>query len=163
MKMTILGMFFASLLGGGAAAAQTCAAPGAWHPTEPIGPGIHTDLCGGVDSVALFCDFLDSSNKNDAIFQINLGAGYAASKIVVAGSAQGFNPVIYLYSASCATGSGCVQSGDAGTPLPLTGTAPGAYFLAVSAASSDSSGACGPIALGTDGTFPVSLQSFSVE
>lgn len=164
MKMISLSVLLAGLLGSGVAFAQTCGTPGTWTPgpdgsppTDPV------NLCNGSDSVALFCDFLDSAGKNDAIYQINLVAGYTAQTITVSGAAQGFNPVTYLYSAGCATGGGCVQSGDAGTALPLAGTAAGTYFLAVSAASSDAAGACGTVSLSTNGTFPVSLQSFSVE
>jgi len=122
-----------------------------------------TDLCSGSDSVALYCDFLDSAGKNDAVWQLNFAAGFAASKITVSGGAAGFNPVIYLYTSTCVSGSGCVASGDTANPLPLAGVSAGSYFLAVTAASSDASGACGAVALGTDGYLPVNLQTFSID
>jgi len=124
-----------------------------------------TDLCAGSDSVALYCSFLDSAGKNDGIYQINLAAGFTATSISVSGAAAGFNPVVYLYSAACATGDSCAASGDSGTPLSLTTPAvpPGAYFLSVTAAAADASGACGTTTMTTNGTFPVSLQNFSVE
>jgi hypothetical protein len=163
MKMTCLALLVAGVLGSGAAFAQTCGAPGSWNPDAAGNPPVDTDLCAGSDSVALYCQFLDSAGKNDGIYQINLVAGYSATTIGVSGAAAGFNPVIYLYTAACATGDGCVQSGDSGTPIPLAGTAPGAYFLAVTAAASDATGACGVTQMTTNGTFPVSLQNFSVE
>jgi hypothetical protein len=163
MKMTCLALLVAGVLGSGAAFAQTCGAPGSWNPDTTGAPPVVTDLCAGSDSVALYCQFLDSAGKNDGIYQINLAAGFTATSISVSGAGAGFNPVTILYTAACATGDGCSQSGDANNPLPLAGTAPGAYFLAVSAAPSDAAGACGTTTMTTNGTFPVSLQNFSVE
>jgi len=163
MKMTCLALLVAGVLGSGAAFAQTCGAPGSWNPDATGAPPVVTDLCAGSDSVALYCSFLASAGKNDGIYQINLVAGYTATTISVSGAAAGFNPVVYLYTAACATGDGCVQSGDSGTPIPLAGSAAGAYFLAVTAAASDATGACGTTTMTTNGTFPVSLQNFSVE
>jgi len=162
MKKLCLGLLIAGAFTSGAAMAQTCTTPGTWTPDAAGTPSVSSDLCAGSDSVALYCDFLDSAGKNDAVWQVTFAAGFTATQITVTGGAAGFNPVIYMYTAACATGSGCVQSGDSGTPIPLAGTAAGSYFLAASAASSDASGACGTVTLGTNGTFPVSLQSFTV-
>lgn len=163
MKKLCLGLLIAGVVTSGAAMAQTCAAPGTWTPDPTGSPSVSSDLCAGSDSVALYCDFLDSASKNDAIWQVTFAAGFTATQISVSGAAAGFNPVIYMYTAACATGSGCVQSGDAGSPIPLAGTAAGSYFLAASAASADAANACGAVTLATNGTFPVSLQTFSVE
>jgi hypothetical protein len=163
MKMTCLALLVAGVLGSGAAFAQTCAAPGSWTPDASGSPSVQTDLCAGSDSVALFCQFLDSSGKNDGIYQITLSGAYTATQITVSGAAAGFNPITVLYSDACATANSCVQTGDSTTPLALAGTAAGTYFLAVSAAPSDGAGACGQPTMATNGTFPVSLQNFSVE
>lgn len=164
MKMTSLALLLAGVLGSGAAFAQTCTTPGTWTPAADGSPSVSPgDLCTGTDSVALFCALLDSAGKNDGIYQITIAAGFTATNITVTGAAAGFNPVAYLYTAGCATGDGCVASGDSGAPLSLAGVAPGNYFLAVTAASSDATGACGSPTLATNGTFPVSLQNFSVE
>jgi len=163
MKMTCLALLVAGVLGSGAAFAQTCGAPGAWNPDATGAPPVATDLCAGSDSVALYCGVLDSQGKNDGIYQITLAAGFTATSISVSGAAAGFNPVTYLYTAGCATGDGCVHTGDANTALPLAGASPGAYFLSVTAAASDALGACGTTTMTTNGTFPVSLQNFSVE
>lgn len=164
MKMTCLALLVAGVLGSGSAFAQTCGAPGSWNPDASGNPSVSPgDLCAGTDSVALFCALLDSQGKNDGIYQVTLAAGFTATSISVTGAAAGFNPVTYLYTAGCATGDGCTQSGDANNALPLTGVAPGTYFLAVTAASSDATGACGSPTMTTNGTFPVALQNFSVE
>lgn len=164
MKMTCLALLVAGVLGSGVAFADnSCTTPGSWNPNASGAPSVTDDLCAGTDSVALFCQFLDSAGKNDGVYSITLAAGFTATSITVSGAAAGFNPVIYLYSDACTTANSCVQTGDATTPLPLAGTAPGNYFLAVSAAASDGAGACGTTTMSTNGTFPVALQNFSVE
>lgn len=143
--------------------AQTCSAPGSWHPDPTGAPSISADTCALPDSVALYCDFLDSSNKGDAIWQVTYAAGYTATTISVAGGTASFNPVIYLYSSACTLGNQCVASGDAGTPMPITTVPPGTYFLASSAAPADGAGSCGTVTLSTNGYLPVELQTFDVE
>ena len=143
--------------------AQTCAAPGGWHPDTTGAPPIAADTCALPDSVALYCDFLDSAGKNDAIYQIVLVPGYTAATVSVSGAAAGFNPVMYLYSSACATASNCAQSGDANNPIPFAGVPAGTYFLAATAAPADATGACGTTTMVTNGWFPVELQSFDVE
>jgi hypothetical protein len=163
MKKLCLSLLCAGAMFSGGAFAQTCAAPSSWTPDDTGAPTVQADLCGTSDEVALYCDFLDSAGKNDAIWQINMAAGFTADNITVTGTAAGFNPVVYMYTSGCAVGSGCFESGSDGAPLALAAAAPGAYFLGASAASADAAGACGTVTLATNGTFPVALQSFSVE
>jgi hypothetical protein len=143
--------------------AQTCAAPIAWHPNPLGAPPVVADLCTLPDSVALYCDFLDSAGKNDAIYQFILAPGFTATSISLSGAGAGFNPVMFLYNSACATGSGCAQSGDANNPIPLSVTPAGTYFLAATAAPSDATGACGTIVMTTNGWYPVELQSFEID
>jgi hypothetical protein len=143
--------------------AQTCAAPGPWHPDITGAPPIAANLCALPDSVSLYCDFLDSAGKNDAVYQITYAAGFTSTSIGIAGSAAGFNPVIFLYTGACATGSGCVASGDVNNPLPVSGLPPATYFLGASAAPADATGACGTITMTTNGYIPVELQSFNID
>jgi len=143
--------------------AQTCAAPGGWHPDTTGAPPIAADTCALPDSVALYCDFLDSAGKNDAIYQITYAPGFTSTSISISGAVAGFNPVIFLYSGACAVGNNCASSGDTNNPLPLTGVAPGTYFLGASAAPSDATGACGTITMTTNGYIPVELQSFYID
>ena len=165
IRLVTLSCFAAGccILLGSAAHAQTCAAPMAWHPDQNGAPPVVANLCALPDSVALYCDFLDSAGKNDAIYQIVLVAGYTAGVVSVSGAAAGFNPVMYLYNSACATGSNCAQSGDANNPIPFAGVAAGTYFLAATAAPADATGACGTTTLVTNGWFPVELQSFDIE
>lgn len=145
------------------ASGQTCAAPIAWQ-SDPFGaPAATADVCGASDEVALFCDFLDSSNKPDVIWSVVFADGYTSSQMVVSGAVAGFNPVLYLYSGPCSSGSGCLRTADQGSPMDLSGIPSGSYFLAATAAASDAAGACGAVTLATNGWLPVTLQSFSID
>lgn len=163
MKKLCLGLLCAGALFSGGAMAQTCAAPSSWTPDETGAPTVNADLCAASDEVAAYCDFLDSAGKNDAIWQVTIAAGFTATNITVSGTAAGFNPVLYMYSSACDVGSSCFETGSDGAPLQMAAAAPGNYFLGASAASSDAAGACGTVTLAANGTFPVSLQNFSVE
>lgn len=165
MKKTILAAIAVVCMSGmGAAMAQTCTAPGTWQPDATGNPPVNGDTCtGSSDSVALYCGSLNSSGKNDAVYQVNFANPHTAGAVTLTGGAAGFDPIVIIYSGGCATGDGCVASGDATNPMDVSALAPGAYFLAVSAAPPNAAAACGAFGLTTDGTFPVSLQGFSVE
>lgn len=165
MKLKYVSLLVAGLLGTGTAFAQTCGTPGTWTPDTTGAPSVSADTCGSPDDVALYCGILDSQGKGDAVWSITLADARTASSITVTGAAAGFNPTAYLYTGACAAGGGCQQTGSVGTDIPLTTAAApsGTYFLAASAAASDGVGACGTVTLATNGTFPVSLQNFSVE
>lgn len=150
----------------GFAFAQTCATPRPWLPDGSGAPSESGTTCGGADSVSLFCGSLDSAGKPDVVYRYWLapmGPQRTATSITVAGGAAGFTPTVNIYSDACSTADVCVTNGDPTSPVPLPGVAGGTYFMAVSAASTDTVGACGPFQLVTNGTFPVLLQSFSVE
>jgi hypothetical protein len=145
------------------ASGQTCSAPIPWQ-SDPSGqPPATADVCAASDEVALFCDFLDSANKPEVIWSVVFADGYTSSEMVVNGAAAGFNPVLYLYSGPCSSGSGCIRTADQGSPMNLAGIPSGTYFLAATAAASDAPGACGAVVIDTNGWLPVALQSFSIE
>ena len=145
--------------------AQTCAAPGSWQPDASGQPALSGTTCGGAasDSVALYCGSLNSTGKNDAVYQVNFANPHGATTVTLAGGAAGFDPVAFIYSGACASGDGCVASGDTGTAMAVDTVNPGTYFLAVSAAPPNAAGACGTFSLTANGTLPVALQNFSIE
>lgn len=156
----------ASMLVSGAVFAQTCATPSSWNPDAAGNPVQNGTTCGAADSVSAFCVFLDSAGKPDVVYQITLaapGPSRTATSITIGGGAAGFTPNAFLYSDACATADACAQSGDPSSAIALGGVGAGTYFLTVSAAAAEASGACGAFSLTTNGTFPVSLQNFSVE
>jgi hypothetical protein len=122
--------------------------------------------CGAADSVATYCVFLDSAAKPDVVYQITLaapGPSRTATSITIGGGAAGFTPNAFIYSDACATADACVATGDTSSPIALAGVGAGTFFLSVSAAAAEAANACGAFSLTTNGTFPVSLQSVSVE
>lgn len=165
-NILIAAMTAASILAGGSAFAQTCASPSSWTPDATGAPVQAGTTCGGTDSVSLFCGALDSAGKPDIVYQVTFaaaGAQRTATSITIAGGSGSFTPTMNMYSDACNTADACVQNGDPVSPLPLAGVGAGTYFLTVSAASFDAAGACGDFSMATNGTFPVSLQNFSVE
>lgn len=165
MKLKYVSLLVAGLLATGAASAQTCGSPSSWTPDASGQPTVSADTCTSPDDVALYCNILDSQGKGDAVWTVDLADGRTATTIAVTGAAAGFNPTAYLYTGACAAGGGCQQTGSVGSDVPVTTAAApsGTYFLAASAAASDGTGACGTVTLAANGTFPVSLQNFSVE
>src|SRR5690606_11270337 len=146
MPTSILLVAMAALIPCAYVQAQTCAAPLVFQ-SDPFGSNINADVCAASDEVALFCDFLDSAGKADVIWQVEFADGYTASTMTVSGASAGFNPVLYLYSGPCSSGSGCIQSADSGFPMSLVGIPSGTYFLAATAAPSDIAGSCGTVVI----------------
>lgn len=142
-------------------AAQTCASPLSYN-TPPSAPTATGDTCAASDAVALYCGSLDSSGKNDVVYQINVGASKTATQITITGGGAGFTPSLFIYSDACNTANNCLATGDTSTPADLSGVGPGTYYMAISAGPSEAAGACGTYAITADGTLPVKLQNFSV-
>jgi hypothetical protein len=163
MKKTLISL--AILAVSPAAFAQTCGSPIPFN-TPAGGPTASGDTCTATDVVSLYCGAQDSVNKPDVIYSVNLaaaGASRTATSITISGAGAGFTPTIFLYTAACATGDGCQQTGEAGFPLDLTTVGAGTYTLAVSASQVDGPNACGTYTITANGTLPVSLKNFSVE
>lgn len=156
----------AGLLAGGTALGQTCASPSTWIPDAAGAPAQSGTTCGGTDSVSLFCGALDSAGKPDVVYRYWLapaGPQRTSTTIIISGGGAGFTPTMNMYSDACNTADACVQNGDPTSPIPLAAVPGGTYFLAVSATAFDAAGACGAFSMTTNGTFPVSLQTFTVE
>ncbi len=154
---SLTGILFAASVG-----AQTCASPSAFN-TPPTGPTDTGTTCGASDEVVLFCGSLDSSGKNDIIYQINVGPSKTATNITISGGAAGFTPTLFIYSDACNTANSCVATGDTATPADLSGVGTGTYFMALTAGSAEASGACGGYTITANGTLPVELKGFSVD
>src|SRR5690242_3388354 len=143
----------ASLLAPLPALAQTCADPAIFQP--PVGGGSATgDTCSGDTTATGYCGNLPAPGPA-YVFTVDVSAAGTFSTLIVTGAIAGFTPVIYLsdVAAGCGTNAPCVAQ----NPIP-----PGSYFLVVTAAASNGSGACGTFTLTADGSLPVTLQSFTV-
>jgi hypothetical protein len=168
-KILGLAALTASIFGCSTAfAQQTCAAPGSWIPDATGNPALVGDTCGGSSEFISLCQLGTSDNPHpERIYRVVLaaaGPARTATSVTVAGGNASFTPLAGIYGGDCNNNSdNCAQVAAAGESFPLAAVAAGTYFLAVTAASFDAPNACGPFTLTTNGTFPVSLQNFSVE
>jgi hypothetical protein len=143
------------------AAAQTCTAPTAWQP-PPAGSSVTGTTCGGDTTAAGYCGgnldapgpaYVISSTFNSGTF----------TNISLTGGA-GYDAVMYISASAtgCGTNAACTATGDTGAAIPSTDVPNGSYFIIVTAATFDTAGQCGTFTISSDGSFPVSLQDFSV-
>jgi len=132
--------------------AQTCVAPESFQP-PPAGASLSGTTCSGDTTAPGFCGSIAAPGPAYVI-ESNFSANRTFQNIGLTGGG-GFTPVIYVSSLSdgCGTNAPCI---------PLDQIPDGTYFIIVTAAPDDVPGACGAFSLTVDGSFPVTLQMFSV-
>ncbi len=167
-KVLGLTAIIAGVFGCSVAQAQSCAAPGSWIPGAAGDPPLTGTTCGGTNEFVSLCSLGTSDNPHpERIYRVVLaaaGPARTATSIAVGGGDASFTPLAGLYGGDCNNGSdNCQQIAAGGETFPLGAIPAGTYWLAVTAASFDAPNACGAFTLTTNGTFPVSLQNFSVE
>jgi hypothetical protein len=151
------------------ASAQTCAGPQAWQPNQTGEPSISGTTCGGDTTATGYCGGNFDAPGPAYVIRSTFAAGHTATSITLSGGGAGFDPVVYFSPASspCGSNAACGATTDTATPINATDgsgdVANGDWFIVVTAASIDSAGACGNFTLAANGTFPVSLQNFSVD
>jgi len=141
------------------ALAQTCASPFLWHfnPFAPVSDttcghetGI-TGLCAATNAPGQAFVAVVTIDGSGTFTQIvfNGGPGYTiATGLVPVASGCGDHP--------------CTTVGDGTTPMIHPDIPPGQYYLIVTGADFDVPGACGTFTMAVNGSFPVTLQAFSV-
>jgi hypothetical protein len=103
------------------------------------------------------------------VLRATITLDHTATRLNLTGGSAGFDPVVYVSTASrpCGTNADCSATGDISTPINIADAVgnvqSGDWFIIVTAASIDADGACGPFSLNTDGGLPVSLQSFVID
>ena len=132
--------------------AQTCVAPDSFQP-PPAGASLSGTTCGGDTTATGYCGSMAATGPAYVI-ESTFSANRTFQNIALTGG-PGFNAVIYVSSLSdgCGTNAACV---------PPDQIPDGMYFIIVTAAPDGAQGACGPFTLTVDGSFPVTLQAFSV-
>lgn len=146
------------------ASAQTCAGPTAWQPDAGGLPTISGDTCGQDTTAAGYCAGNFDAPGPAYVIQSTFDASRTFTNINLDGGAAGFDPVVYMSAVAggCGTNAACGPTGDSTVDV-LTGDVPdGDWFIVVTAASINGAGACGAFTLASNGTFPVSLQEFTV-
>lgn len=145
------------------ASAQTCAAPFGWQP-PPGGNTIPGDTCGQDATAAGYCAGNFDAPGPAYVVQSTFDASRTFTNINLDGGAAGFDPVIYMSAVSggCGTNAACGPTGDSTVDVLTADVPDGDWFIVVTAASINGAGACGAFTLASNGTFPVSLQEFTV-
>lgn len=152
------------------ASAQMCTGPLPWQPDALGLPVISSTTCGGDATAGGYCGGNFDAPGPAYVLASTFAAGHTATSVTLGlgGGAAGFDPVVYFSAASggCGTNAACGATGDSSTPINVTdgtGDVPaGSWLIIVTAASIDGAAACGPFTLTANGTFPVTLQNFTV-
>jgi hypothetical protein len=151
------------------AVAQTCADPYRWQPPpEPAQPALGGTTCSGDTTASGYCGGNFDAPGPAFVILSTFTSNRTATRLSLTGGGAGFDPVVYFSPASspCGSNAACGATTDTGTPIDLSGAGDvpdGDWFIIVTAASIDGAGACGQFALQANGSFPVALQSFSVD
>jgi hypothetical protein len=132
--------------------AQTCAAPDTFQP-PPGGESLSGTTCSGDTTATGYCGSLPAPGPAYVI-ESTFGPNRTFQNISYLGG-PGYDAVVYVSSVAdgCGTNAACV---------PMDQIPDGTFFIIVTAGPSDPSGACGTFNLTVDGSFPVTLQAFSV-
>ncbi len=165
-----LGMLAVGALFSISASAQTCGGTGPlpWQPDAGGAPTINGDTCGGDTTAGGYCAGNFDAPGPAYILASTFAAGHTATSVTLGGGGAGFDPVVYFTAASggCGTNSACGATGDNTTPINVTDgsgdVSNGDWLIVVTAATIDGAGSCGAFSLTTNGTFPVTLQDFTV-
>ncbi len=141
------------------ATAQTCAAPSAWQPPA-AGSSVTGTTCGGDTTAAGYCAGNADAPGPAYVLQSTFATGRTFNTITL-GGVSGYDGVMYV-ATTCGTNGACTASGDTGLGITTANVPDGTYFVIVTAATFDTAGQCGPFTISSDGSFPVTLQDFSV-
>jgi hypothetical protein len=147
------------------ATAQTCTDPHLWQP--PVGgetlPGLTS--CGQDATAGGFCNGNYDAPGPAYVLKSTFAAGRTFQNITLGSVAgAGFDPLLLMSAegGGCGTNAACGPVGSAATPIHTADVPDGVWYIIVTAASIDQVGACGTFSLSTEGTFPVTLQNFTV-
>lgn len=160
-------LFALGLLAANSAHAQTCANPnGNWSPGADGSPDFIGSTCGQESGIVGVCG--GKFHPQGPSYVLKFSPTSASTFTNISVSATAFNPVIYIFGVAdspCSTDAGnasCVVGGRTAierSEIPVGQD----YLIIVAPSDSDVAGVCGSFTLHTDGTFPVSLQSFQVD
>jgi len=149
----------------GFAQAQTCASPLIFQPSPAGTPTVTDTTCNGeTDMGGGFCQSAFNAPGPGFILQSTFAPNRTFSTIAFSGG-SGYDLAAYVVAQAngCNTNGACQTTGDATTPLQSGDIPDGTYYIIVTAADFDAAGACGPFIVVSNGSVPVTMQSFSVE
>lgn len=145
------------------ASAQTCADTFGWQP-PPTGDTISNTTCGQeTNNGGGFCGGNFGAPGPAFVIQSEFTAGRTFGSISITDVA-GFGGAVYMTRVAdgCGVAAGCGPTGGPGSDILTADVPDGEWFIIVTAADFDSPDACGTFTLTADGSFPVTLQDFSI-
>jgi hypothetical protein len=141
------------------ARAQTCASPFQWR--FGVFPAVQGTTCGHETGITGLCAATNAPGQA-FVAVVTIDAGGMFTDIVFTGG-SGYTIATGLVPVASGCGDHpCTTVGDGTTHMIHPDIPPGQYYLIVTGADFDTPGACGPFTMSVNGSFPVTLQAFSV-
>jgi hypothetical protein len=148
------------------AGAQTCAAPSTWFPNAGGTPPLTGTTCapGNETGIISVCQGAAGAPAAAYVVQINIADPGIFTDIGFTGGA-GYTISAYLVPQAngCNADGACTTVGDGSTHMLHADIPPGIYYLIITGADFDASGACGTFSAAANGFLPVSLQAFAID
>lgn len=147
------------------AGAQTCASPATWQPDSTGQPALTGTTCGQETSIISVCQgAAGAPGQAYVVLLPQIPAAATFTSFTFTGGA-GYTLSAYLVpqASGCNADAACTTVGDGTTPVQHADIPPGGYYLIITGADFDASGACGTFTVTIDGTVPVSLQAFTID
>lgn len=146
------------------AQSTTCANPNMWQPPAAGQAFTGLSTCGGqASNDGLYCGGNFGAPGPAYVFESTFAAAATYTNITIS-NASGFGGAVYVVGSStpCGNDGACVATGAPGAPIPSSAIPPGTYWIYVTGADFDTAGACGTFDFASNGSFPVTLQDFTV-
>ncbi|GAA0705839.1 hypothetical protein [Dokdonella soli] len=145
------------------AGAQTCAAPASWSPNAAGLPAISDTTCGHETGITSVCASTFNAPARAYVALINVSAAGTFTTITFTGGAGYTYSAYFIPQASgCNTNAACTTSASGTVTAKHANLPPNSYYMIVTGADFDTTGACGVFTATANGTLPVTLQNFTV-
>jgi len=164
LLFTSIGAAAVAVLFSASVNAQTCASPNMWQPNAAGTPTISDTTCNGEASPGGgFCQSGFNAPGPAYVALSTFAASRTFTTVNFTGGA-GYDLAVYVVPQAngCNSNGACQTTGDATTPLNTGDIPDGTYYILMTAADFDGAGACGPVTATSNGSFPVTLQDFTV-
>lgn len=146
-------------------AAQTCAAPATWHPTESGNPDLSETTCGHETGIISVCQNAAGAPGQAFVASIFVADAPATFTSIHFVGGPGYTISTYLVpqAGGCNNNAACTTVGDGGTDMLHVDIPGGTYYLIITGADFDAPNTCGTFTAHSNSFLPVSLQTFSID
>lgn len=150
---------------GANAMAQTCASPVPFM-TPQAGATASGDTCTAANNIGTLCGLIPSPS-NDIIYSFTINTPYTATAVNLTNNTPAWDAGMILLAGACGPNQACVAEADLGgagaaETINVAGLSNGVHYLIVTSGTG-APATCGSFTITANGTWPVELQSFSVD